>query len=185
MRHRTTFLLKVRLLSVPQVVITDVPVVRRSGQEQLPRAPLIAARTVALVFVSGVNDAVVRAVNYARALRAFNQSNSVRAFNAKVFTARGRTYYKRGDAGKSNLHVCTPISARPGAMPDVKNSAAQHNGAESGFLPRLAGATSPGLEWSHALGPGDGLLVGRFRQYDAELFTAVAADEVARPHARS
>src|SRR5439155_23931545 len=68
-RRRTTFLLKVRLLSEPQAVITDVPVVRSSDQGDQVRAPLIAARTVALVFVSGANDAVVRAVNYARSLR--------------------------------------------------------------------------------------------------------------------
>jgi hypothetical protein len=69
-RRRSTFLLKVRLLTEPQAVVTDVPVVKRSEGEQLPRTPLIPDRTVALVFVSGANDAVVRAVNYARSLKA-------------------------------------------------------------------------------------------------------------------
>jgi amino acid transporter len=69
-RRRATFFLKVRLLSEPQVVVTDVPVVKRPQRESRPVAPLIPGRTVALVFVSGANDAVVRAVNYARSLRA-------------------------------------------------------------------------------------------------------------------
>lgn len=66
-RHGTSFLLKVRLLSEPQVVITDVPVVK--GQEN-PAGPLIPEWSVALVFVSAAHDPAVRAVNYARSLRA-------------------------------------------------------------------------------------------------------------------
>jgi amino acid transporter len=68
-RRRSTFFLKVRLLSEPQTVVTDVPVVK-GERESRPIVPLIPGRTVALVFVSGANDAVVRAVNYARSLRA-------------------------------------------------------------------------------------------------------------------
>ena len=70
MRRGTTFFLKVRLLSEPEVVVTDVPVVKSPNDDATPRGSLIPARTVALVFVSGVNDAVVRAVNYARSLKA-------------------------------------------------------------------------------------------------------------------
>ncbi|HMC36938.1 MAG TPA: APC family permease, partial [Actinomycetota bacterium] len=69
-RRGTTFFLKVRLLSEPEVVVTDVPVVKSPNDDDTPRGSLIPARTVALVFVSGVNDAVVRAVNYARSLKA-------------------------------------------------------------------------------------------------------------------
>src|SRR6266545_2260419 len=71
-RRGTSFLLKVRLLSEPQVVITDVPVMKEQGG---PPAPLIPEWTVALVFVSAAHDPAVRAVNYARSLRA----NEVRA----------------------------------------------------------------------------------------------------------
>jgi amino acid transporter len=68
-RRGTSFLLKVRLLSEPQVVITDVPVLE--GQEGMgPTGPLIPERTVALVFVSAAHDPTIRAVNYARSLRA-------------------------------------------------------------------------------------------------------------------
>ncbi|HEV8419780.1 MAG TPA: APC family permease [Actinomycetota bacterium] len=74
-RRRMTFLLKVRLLSEPQIVITDVPVL--VGQQGLgPAGPLIPERTVALVFVSAAHDPAVRAVNYARSLRA-NETRAV------------------------------------------------------------------------------------------------------------
>jgi hypothetical protein len=68
-RHRTSFQLKLRLLAEPQVVVTDVPVVRDpSGEPDL--RPLIPARTEALLFVSEVHAATIRAARYARALRA-------------------------------------------------------------------------------------------------------------------
>jgi amino acid transporter len=74
-RRGTSFFLKVRLLSEPQVVITDVPVM--VGEQDLgPPGPLIPQRTVALVFVSAAHDPAVRAVNYARSLRA-NETRAV------------------------------------------------------------------------------------------------------------
>lgn len=65
--------MKAGLLREPNTVVTDVPVVTEG-----PGGPpigvdgkaLIPQRTVALVFVSGVHDAAVRAVNYARTLQA-------------------------------------------------------------------------------------------------------------------
>jgi amino acid transporter len=72
-RRGTSFLLKVRLLSEPQVVISDVPVVEGQGE---PGRPLIPEWTVALVFVSAAHDPAVRAVNYARSLRA-NETRAV------------------------------------------------------------------------------------------------------------
>jgi amino acid transporter len=63
-RRRTTFSLKVRLLSVPGVVITDIPVVL----EPDGTAPPQPKRAVARVLVSGVQAASLRAVNYTRAL---------------------------------------------------------------------------------------------------------------------
>jgi hypothetical protein len=71
-----TFRLKLRLLSVPQVVITDVPVLAESGQPVgVDGRPLIPERVEALVFVAAPHDASVRAINYARSLNA----HSVRA----------------------------------------------------------------------------------------------------------
>jgi hypothetical protein len=69
-RRGTSFLLKVRLLREPQVVIADVPVVQSADESVSVGTGLIAERTVALVFVSAAHDATVRAVNYARSLRA-------------------------------------------------------------------------------------------------------------------
>jgi hypothetical protein len=63
--------LKAGLLRERNIVVTDVPIVV-SEDEPTPRQlrPLIPARTVALAFVSSVNDATKRAVNYAETLEA-------------------------------------------------------------------------------------------------------------------
>jgi amino acid transporter len=67
----TTFRLKVRLLSEPQVVVTDVPLVARDGRPiGVDGRPLIPERIVSLVFVASVHDATIRAINYARSLNA-------------------------------------------------------------------------------------------------------------------
>ena len=63
--------LKSGLLREPDVVVTDVPVVvSEAGPVGVDARPLIPTRTVALVFVSTVHDATVRAVNYATSLEA-------------------------------------------------------------------------------------------------------------------
>jgi len=72
-KSRSAFWLKVRLLRERGVVVTDVPVVRAREDDHGGAGvfrPLIPERLVAMVFVAGVNDAVVRAVNYARSLQA-------------------------------------------------------------------------------------------------------------------
>jgi hypothetical protein len=61
--------LKAGLLREARVVVTDVPVVRGSDAGETGK-PLIPVKTVALVFVSAVNDVTVRAINYARTLDA-------------------------------------------------------------------------------------------------------------------
>jgi amino acid transporter len=63
--------LKASLLRMPHVVVTDVPVVTtHDGPRGVDAKPLIPHRTVALVFLSSVNDLTIRAVNYARSLDA-------------------------------------------------------------------------------------------------------------------
>jgi hypothetical protein len=63
--------LKASLLRTPHVVVTDVPVVSaHEGVRGVDAKPLIPHRTVALVFLSSVNDLTIRAVNYARSLDA-------------------------------------------------------------------------------------------------------------------
>jgi len=62
---------KAGLLREPDIVVTDVPVViGADGRQARDLRPLIPARTVALAFVSTVNDATKRAVNYAQTLEA-------------------------------------------------------------------------------------------------------------------
>jgi amino acid transporter len=70
--RRTTFELKVRLLSEPQIAISDVPLVLQGGDlvGVGDVRPLVPQRVEALVFVGAVHDATIRAVNYARALHA-------------------------------------------------------------------------------------------------------------------
>jgi amino acid transporter len=66
--RQRAFVLKVRLLAEPQVVITDAPLME-DPRHPHPLRPLIPERTVALVFVSAAHDMAMRAVNYARSLR--------------------------------------------------------------------------------------------------------------------
>jgi amino acid transporter len=68
LRRRDLIRLKSGMLREPQVVVTDVPA-RAPKKEHRVGRPLIPQRTVTLVFVSGVNDVTVRAVNYARTLQ--------------------------------------------------------------------------------------------------------------------
>jgi amino acid transporter len=66
-----TFRLKLQLLRLPGVVITDVPVMLDDDRPiAADGRPLIPERVVALVFVASAHDAAVRAVNYAWSLAA-------------------------------------------------------------------------------------------------------------------
>jgi amino acid transporter len=60
--RRTEFSLKLRLLTEPGVVITDVPVIVQEGELPEPK------RAVCRILVSGAHAASMRAVNYARTL---------------------------------------------------------------------------------------------------------------------
>jgi len=59
----------VRLLTEPQIVVTDVPVLREAGGS-IDERPLIPSWTEAIVLVSGVHDGTIQAINYAQSLRA-------------------------------------------------------------------------------------------------------------------
>jgi Amino acid permease len=62
--HRTEFSLKIRLLTEPGVVVTDVPVLARRGREAW-RPP---KRAACRILISGSHAASMRAVNYAGTL---------------------------------------------------------------------------------------------------------------------
>ncbi len=70
-RRAALIRLKSGLLRERNIVVTDVPVVMRDGRPVgVDARALIPDRTVSLVFVSGVNDATIRAVNFAETLEA-------------------------------------------------------------------------------------------------------------------
>ncbi|HEY6567509.1 MAG TPA: APC family permease [Actinomycetota bacterium] len=67
--HREAFLLKTALLFEPGVVVTDIPLVPGDHRKTTEGRPVEPERSVVLIPVSGVHDATVRAVVYARSLR--------------------------------------------------------------------------------------------------------------------
>ncbi|MGZ6545972.1 MAG: APC family permease [Actinomycetota bacterium] len=70
-RSRSLVRLKAGLLREPNVVVTDVPVaIIHLAPQGVDGKALIPNRTVTLVFISGVNDATIRAVNYAQSIGA-------------------------------------------------------------------------------------------------------------------
>ena len=69
-RRRASLLLKAALLFEPGVVVTDIAFVPEAEGAPMASRPVEPDRNVVLVPVPGVQDAVVRAVVYARSLRA-------------------------------------------------------------------------------------------------------------------
>jgi hypothetical protein len=78
--RRTTFSLKLRLLSEPGIVIANVPVVDGHGSAALPK------RAVVRVLLSEVHASSVRAVNYARTLGLEDTRAVFFAFDAEEAT---------------------------------------------------------------------------------------------------
>ena len=68
LRQRRELMLKASMLFEPQVVLTDVPTFVADGGAEAA-GPVVPARNVALVLVSGVHNAALRALDYARAIR--------------------------------------------------------------------------------------------------------------------
>ena len=68
LRQRKELLLKASMLFEPQVVLTDVPTPPGASGPEV-RGPVEPARNVAIVLVSGVHNATLRALEYARATR--------------------------------------------------------------------------------------------------------------------
>lgn len=71
-RRRRAWELRLRLLSEPGVVVTDVPVLQEPGSKPLAAERVDRSESAAFVVVSTVDDPTVNAVNYARALHAFD-----------------------------------------------------------------------------------------------------------------
>jgi len=66
-RRRRALLLKAALLFERRVVVTDVPFLATESTPA-PRGPIIPTRVIALVMVSAVHNATLRALEYARSL---------------------------------------------------------------------------------------------------------------------
>jgi amino acid transporter len=120
-RRRTTFSLKLRLLSEPGIVITNPTVV--SGQDPQPPAP---KRVVARVLVSEVHASSVRAVNYARTLRLADTKAVFFAFDSDEAKRIERDWEREGlgvpldiveapfrDLGDPLLHYLRELTADP------------------------------------------------------------------------
>ena len=91
-----------------RIVVTDVPVIVDEGAPVgVDARPLIPERTVALVFVSAVHDATIRAVNYARPSR-----RRRRARSTSTWTRRPPTGCRRSGPSGSD-----PARHRRGAVP--------------------------------------------------------------------
>jgi hypothetical protein len=83
-KRRDLIRLKGSLLREPGVVVVDVPVLMEGGLPVgVDGRPLVPQRTVALLFVSRVDDATVRAVNYTRSLHARETRAVFFAFDPK------------------------------------------------------------------------------------------------------
>jgi hypothetical protein len=67
-RGRRELMLKASMLFEPQVVVTDVPTLA-DAETVAASGPVAPTRNVALVLVSGVHNATVRALAYAKAIR--------------------------------------------------------------------------------------------------------------------
>jgi amino acid transporter len=68
LRARRELLLKAAMLFEPQVVVTDVPTLI-DGESAATSGPIMPTRNVALVLVSAVHNATLRAIGYANAIR--------------------------------------------------------------------------------------------------------------------
>jgi amino acid transporter len=68
LKQRKELMLKAAMLFEPQVVLTDVPTLSADTGDAVP-GPIAPARNVAIVLVSAVHNATLRALDYAHAIR--------------------------------------------------------------------------------------------------------------------
>ncbi len=89
-RRRTTFSLKLRLLSEPGIVIANVPVVAPGAEPPLPKRALVR------VLVSDVHASSLRAVNYARSLELADTKAIFFAFDSQESRRIEREWHRQG-----------------------------------------------------------------------------------------
>ncbi|HEX7312140.1 MAG TPA: APC family permease [Gaiellaceae bacterium] len=88
-RHRLELSLKLRLLTEPGVVVTDVPVLAEGGDKPLPQ------RAVCRILVSGAHAATMRAVHYADTLGFEDTKAIFFAFDAEDAARMRREWRER------------------------------------------------------------------------------------------
>ena len=121
--RRTEFSLKLRLLTEPGVVITDVPVLAQNGEHPEPQ------RAVCRILVSGAHAASMRAVNYAGTLGFADTKALYFAFEHEDAERLRREWSERGmripleieeaeyrDIGDPLLRSLRSITADPDAI---------------------------------------------------------------------
>jgi hypothetical protein len=132
-KRRDLIRLKAGLLRLPQVAVSDVPVVLEQGPSLgVDGRPLVPTRTVALVFISAVHDATARAVNYARSLRASETRAVFFAYDPAEAGPIAEQWGERGfgipldvveapfrDLGPPVLEEVRRITARPDSLAAV------------------------------------------------------------------
>jgi amino acid transporter len=171
LRHRDLIRLKAGLLRLPNVVVTDVPL-RPDDDERadVDITPLIPNRTVALVFVSAMNDLTVRAVNYASTLNAAE----TRAVYFDVDTEQehrlGRTWFDSGLDIPLDI-VEAPFRDLVGPMQDeVRRYTRQPGTVVNVIIPELIVSRW----WQLPLHNQSGLFIKRLFLYeDAAILTSV------------
>jgi hypothetical protein len=150
-RRRTAIALKVRLLSEPQVVIMDVPVLARpsSGSQDpstVPR-PLIPRRSEALILVSGASDATIRAVNYALTLNAHDTRAVFVALDAASATRIQEAWGARRIPIQLDIVEAPFRDMAPPILEEVRRVTAHPDSVATVVIPELVMRTW----WHHVL----------------------------------
>ena len=128
---RTSFRLKLRLLSEPGVVVTDVPVVttRRGPEGHTPK------KLVVRVLLANVHAGAMRAISYAKSLGARGRAGGL------VRLRRGGRERGSGASGNARAHD----AARP-----ERRAVPRHRDASPGVHPRADGRSGHRRQRGHA-----------------------------------
>jgi amino acid transporter len=145
--HRDLIRLKGGLLSEPRVVVTDVPVQMEEGRPiGVDSLPLVPQRTVALVFVAGVNDPVIRAVNYARSLNATETRAVFFAFDPKDAPPIQEEWGERGLGIPLDVVEAPFRDLQPPMLAEVRRYTARADTVVSVVMPEIVTG-----KWRHVL----------------------------------
>jgi hypothetical protein len=160
-RHRTAFSLKLRLMSEPGVVITDVPVLAPDAPTRVIR-PLIPDRVETVVFLARVHLATLRALRYARAIRGHDTRGVYFATERENVDDIQREWFEQRVSLELDI-VETPFRdlATP-VLEEVRRITAHPGAVASVVLPELVVSK----RWHHALHNQRGLFLKRLLLFE-------------------